>query len=99
MDGFETAALIRARKKTKYTPIVFLTAAYKSEEFRQQGFANGAADYLTKPIDTIQLINRIRSYLRFIEQEKQDNQELELKVQKHTAELEQANQKIIDLNK
>jgi len=94
MDGFETARLIRSRKKTQHIPIVFLTAAYKSEEFKQKGFAVGAADYLTKPIDTNQLISRIKSYLRFIEQERQHNQELERKVQERTAELSEANKKL-----
>jgi PAS domain S-box-containing protein len=94
MDGFETAQLIRSRKKTQHIPIVFLTAAYKSEEFKQKGFAIGAADYLTKPIDANQLINRIKSYLRFIEQERYHNQDLERKVQDRTAELLKANQKL-----
>ncbi len=76
MDGFETAALVRARKKTEHIPIVFLTAAYKSDEFKQKGFSVGAADYLTKPIDAPQLISRVKSYLRFIEQERQHNLEL-----------------------
>ncbi|MEZ5672036.1 MAG: response regulator [Thiotrichaceae bacterium] len=89
MDGFETARLIRSRKKTQHIPIIFLTAAYKSEEFKQKGFEVGGADYLTKPIDAPQLISRIRSYLRFIQQEHQYHQELERKVRERTAELEQ----------
>jgi len=48
--------------------------------------------YLTKPIDTPQLINRIKTYLRFIEQDRQHKQELEQKVQERTAELSEANQ-------
>ncbi len=76
MDGFETASLLRSRQKTEHIPIVFLTAAYKSEEFKQKGFAIGAADYLTKPIDPPQLLSRIKSYLRFIEQERRHNLEL-----------------------
>jgi PAS domain S-box-containing protein len=94
MDGFETAQLIRSRKKTQHIPIVFLTAAYKSEQFKQKGFAVGAADYLTKPIDANQLITRIQSYLRFIQQERQHNQELERKVRERTAELLEANEKL-----
>jgi signal transduction histidine kinase len=90
MDGFETAKLVRSRKKTQHIPIVFLTAAYKSEDFKQKGFEIGAADYLTKPIDAPQLISRIRTYLRFIEQEHLYNRELERKVQERTAELQQA---------
>ncbi len=88
MDGFETAEIIRSRKKTRHIPIVFLTAAYKSEMFRQRGFEVGAADYLTKPIDAAQLIARIRTYIRFVEQERQYNYELEQKVQERTAELQ-----------
>jgi signal transduction histidine kinase len=94
MDGFETAQTIRSWKKMQHVPIVFLTAAYKSKEFEQQGFAIGAADYLTKPIDTVQLIGRINSYLRFIKQERQHQQELELKVQERTLELSKANQQL-----
>jgi PAS domain S-box-containing protein len=94
MDGFETAKLIRSRKKTQHIPIVFLTAAYKSEEFQQKGFTLGAADYLTKPIDSAQLLNRIKSYIRFIEQERLHNQELECKVQERTTELLGTNKKL-----
>ncbi|MCK5876837.1 MAG: response regulator, partial [Candidatus Marithrix sp.] len=92
MDGFETAEAIRTRKKNRYIPIVFLTAAYKTEEFRQKGFSIGAADYLTKPIDTTQLINRIKSYLHFIEQEIQHKSELEIKVRDRTIDLLKSNQ-------
>ncbi len=90
MDGFETAKLIQARKSTRHIPIVFLTAAYKSDEFQKQGFDMGAADYLTKPIDAPQLISRIRTYLRFLEQERQYHEELERKVHERTRELQQA---------
>jgi CheY-like chemotaxis protein/GAF domain-containing protein len=92
MDGFETAQAIRSRKKTQHIPIVFLTAAYKAEEFQQRGFAIGAVDYLTKPIDPPQLISRIQSYVRFIEQDRQHKQELEHKVAERTTELLEANQ-------
>ena len=87
MDGFDVAKIIQSRPKTQHIPIVFLTAAYKSEEFQQKGFEIGAVDYLTKPIDAPQLINRIQSYVRFIEQDNQHKQELESKVQIRTAEL------------
>lgn len=90
MDGFETAKLIHSFKSTAYIPIVFLSAAYKSEEFQRKGFEVGAADYLTKPIDTPQLISKIRLYLRFIEQENQHNLKLEQKVAERTQELQAA---------
>ncbi len=50
MDGFETAALIRQRERSRYTPIIFLTALGRSEEALFRGYDVGAVDYLVKPI-------------------------------------------------
>lgn len=50
MDGFETAALIRQRERSRTTPIIFLTALGRSEEHVFRGYDVGAVDYLTKPI-------------------------------------------------
>jgi signal transduction histidine kinase len=49
MDGFETAAMIRERERSRNTPIIFLTAL-KSEEHLFRGYYMGAVDYLYKPI-------------------------------------------------
>jgi PAS domain S-box-containing protein len=49
MDGFQTAELIRARKRSRHTPILFLTA-YKSDEHLFRGYDMGAVDFLFKPI-------------------------------------------------
>src|SRR3981189_2634153 len=48
-DGFETAALIRERERTRYTPIIFVTAVRREEEQIVKGYANGAGDYHVKP--------------------------------------------------
>jgi two-component system sensor histidine kinase/response regulator len=50
MDGFETATLIHQRDKSRHTPIIFLTAAEKSETQTVRGYAVGAVDYLVKPV-------------------------------------------------
>ncbi|HEY5940989.1 MAG TPA: response regulator [Gemmatimonadales bacterium] len=50
MDGFETATLIRERDKSRHTPILFLTAADKSQDQAVRGYAVGAVDYLVKPV-------------------------------------------------
>ena len=63
MDGFETAKFLQSSKKTKEIPIIFLTAAFKEEEFQKKGFAIGAVDYLTKPIDNKHFINKLRLYI------------------------------------
>src|SRR6476659_9151413 len=49
MDGFETAALIRQRDRSRLTPIIFLTALGRSEEHMLRGYNLGAVDYMTKP--------------------------------------------------
>ncbi len=87
MDGFETASIIKGRKKTQDIPIIFLTAAYVSDEFQRRGFKLGASDYLTKPVDDNQLINRIKVYLKLIEKERMMNTGLEALVAVRTAEL------------
>lgn len=91
LDGFETASMLKIRKKTRDIPIIFLTAAFKSEEFQQKGYAVGAVDYLLKPIDDNQFINKISTYFRLIEKERGLNLRLEQQVTERTAELAQAN--------
>ena len=82
LDGFETAEIIRKRKKTRDIPIIFLTAAYTSDEFRKRGFEVGAVDYLTKPIDEYLLMNRVNVYLSIIDKERDINRILEEKLKK-----------------
>ncbi len=91
MDGFQTASMLKIRRKTQDIPIIFLTAAFKTEEFQQKGYALGAADYLLKPIDDNQLLNKISTYFRLIEKERNLNRQLEELVAARTAELRQAN--------
>jgi two-component system, sensor histidine kinase and response regulator len=50
MDGFETAAMIRERDKSRDTPIIFLTAGDKGHTDAVRGYAVGAVDYLVKPV-------------------------------------------------
>jgi PAS domain S-box-containing protein/putative nucleotidyltransferase with HDIG domain len=67
MNGFEFAKLLKANKKTRDIPVIFVTAVFKSEEFIREGFELGAIDYLTKPIDDNQLLNKISLYLKLFE--------------------------------
>lgn len=92
VDGFETAQMLKSRKKTRDIPIIFLTAAFKTEEFQRKGYDVGAVDYLLKPIDDNQFLNKISTYFRLIEKERQLNQVLEERVAQRTAELNQAKQ-------
>jgi PAS domain S-box-containing protein len=49
MNGFETAELIKSRERSQHTPIIFLTAISKDEEYVFEGYTAGAVDYIFKP--------------------------------------------------
>ena len=51
LDGFETASLIRKRRKSRSIPIIFVTAINKEDRYVYKGYALGAVDYLFKPFD------------------------------------------------
>ena len=63
MDGFETAALIRKLKRSRYTPIVFLTAADDHREWVQRGYEVGAVDYIFKPVDPEALKSKVAVFV------------------------------------
>ncbi|MBT8421039.1 MAG: response regulator [Gammaproteobacteria bacterium] len=88
MDGFQTASMLKIRKKTRDIPIIFLTAAFKSGDFQKKGYEVGAVDYLLKPIDDDLLINKISTYFRLIQKEREINQVLEERVASRTEELQ-----------
>jgi PAS domain S-box-containing protein len=92
MDGFQAASMLKIRKKTQDIPIIFLTAAFKAHEFQQKGYEVGGVDYLLKPIDDNLLINKISTYIRLIEKERDMNVLLEAKVIERTQELAKAKQ-------
>ncbi|MFI1867230.1 response regulator [Streptomyces jumonjinensis] len=51
MDGYETAAHIKRRPRTRDVPIIFLTAMGADPEHSARGYAAGAVDYIGKPFD------------------------------------------------
>ena len=50
LDGFETAQLIRQRKNSEYTPIIFITGVSTNETHVSRGYSLGAVDYLFTPV-------------------------------------------------
>src|SRR3954470_11194233 len=59
MDGYETAALIRSRKRTSRTPIVFLTAIFRDEAHVFKAYSAGAVDMVFKPVDPFILRSKV----------------------------------------
>ncbi len=50
LDGFETAALIRQRKSSEHTPIIFITS-YGDQTHAARGYSLGAVDYILAPLE------------------------------------------------
>ncbi|HTZ67661.1 MAG TPA: PleD family two-component system response regulator [Roseiarcus sp.] len=63
MDGFEVCRRLRTAPETAHLPIVLLTALDRPAD-RVRGLGSGADDFLTKPVDEIALIARVRSLAR-----------------------------------
>ena len=49
MSGFDTAQMIKSRERTRFIPIIFLTAISKEEDYVFRGYQVGAVDYISKP--------------------------------------------------
>jgi len=63
LDGFQTAALIKQRERTRHVPIIFLTAISKDAEHVFRGYETGAVDYLLKPLDPDVLRMKVRVFV------------------------------------
>jgi CheY-like chemotaxis protein len=62
MDGYETMQAVRSMPEFKRLPIISLTAkAMKGD--RERSIQSGASDYITKPVDTDQLLSLMRVWL------------------------------------
>ena len=62
MDGYETMAAVRQMPEFRQLPIISLTAkAMKGD--RERSIESGASDYITKPVDTDQLLSLMRVWL------------------------------------
>ena len=90
INGFELAELIRERARTQHTPIIFVSATSKNDQYVFKGYSLGAVDYLTKPFEPEILKSKVRFFTKLFGQ----NQEI-----KHQAALlEQANSDLDVLN-
>lgn len=62
MDGFEACKKMREMSDTRETPIILITTR-REEAYTEAGFASGCNDYITKPIDGLELVELLHSYL------------------------------------
>lgn len=62
MDGFEVIKKLKENPKTKGIPVIFLTARTENDSM-MEGFQLGGVDYITKPFNSGEVLNRVRTHL------------------------------------
>jgi signal transduction histidine kinase len=77
MDGLETAGLIRQRKRSAHTPIIFITA-FTDDVRVHEGYAHGAVDYISSPVVPAILRAKVRVFV--------DLFRLNAQIRRHAAE-------------
>lgn len=77
IDGFTTAKLIRDRKPSRYTPIIFLTAAAPEDLVTMfRGYQAGAVDYIVKPVNPEVLRSKLSVFIGLHDMNRMLNAEL-----------------------
>ena len=62
MGGFEACKLLRSTRATSEIPIIMVTTRGEAANV-EAGWANGCTDYVTKPINAIELLAKVRNFL------------------------------------
>ena len=71
LNGFETAELIKSRERTRYIPIIFLTAISKDEAYVFRGYSVGAVDYMSKPFQPDVLRSKVAVFVDLYRKQRQ----------------------------
>lgn len=90
IDGFETARLVRARSRSRSTPIIFMTAYDPAGARMQEGYRLGGIDYIYKPFDAYILRSKVSFFVELFRKT--------VALQQVTADLVLREQQIVALN-
>jgi two-component system, sensor histidine kinase and response regulator len=101
MDGFETAHLIRQRRSSEHTPIIFITGISDTETHVSRGYSLGAVDYVLTPVLPevlrtkvsvfVELYNKTEQIRQQAERLRLARDQLDVRVKERTIELGIAN--------
>ena len=95
MNGYETLEMMRQRKKTRYLPVIFVSAIHQSDLHIIKGIETGAVDFIPKPVIPDILKGKVRVFLDLYLQRKRlddlllqmEEANLNLKIEKNRAEM------------
>ena len=96
MDGLETAALIRSHRRSRQTPIIFVTA-YADELQTSRAYELGAVDFIPSPMVPEVLRSKVRVFVDLYRAHAAlavANQALEQRVAERTVELQSSNERL-----
>jgi PAS domain S-box-containing protein len=88
LDGFQTAAIIRQRDRSRHVPIIFVTAISKAAEHVRLGYSLGAVDYVFKPFEADILRSKVSVFMelyRYRERVRRQAEELRIHEERRRA--------------
>lgn len=91
MDGLEVCRHLKGDERTKYIPIIMITAQNTDQTLRFKALDTGADGFLTKPVDDVDLIAMLRVMIKIRAAwriERREKEELTILVQERTREIE-----------
>jgi PAS domain S-box-containing protein len=91
IDGFETCRRLKENETTKAIPVIFLTALTDTVD-KVKGFSLGAVDFITKPLQSEEVLARVETHLRLqalTKQLQEQNEHLEREIQNRKQAQEQ----------
>jgi signal transduction histidine kinase len=78
MSGFDVAQIIKSREKSRYIPIIFLSAINKEDAYVFKGYSMGAVDYVFKPFNPDVLRSKVAVFVDLYMKQEQLRQQSEL---------------------
>ena len=88
MNGFDTAQIIKSREKSRYIPIIFLSAINKEDSYVFKGYSMGAVDYVFKPFNPDVLRSKVAVFVDLYLKQQQIIEQAEMLAESQRRELE-----------
>jgi signal transduction histidine kinase len=88
MNGFDTAQIIKSREKSRYIPIIFLSAISKEDSYVFKGYSMGAVDYVFKPFNPDVLRSKVAVFVDLFLKQQQIKEQSEMLADSQRRELE-----------
>jgi signal transduction histidine kinase len=88
MNGFDTAQIIKSREKSRYIPIIFLSAINKEDSYVFKGYSLGAVDYVFKPFNPDVLRSKVAVFVDLYLKQQQIMEQAEMLAESQRRELE-----------